>query len=87
MSFSIISGKSRRLSRYEDEPSDGQLGINEKELNSMNKHIPGMYYVLVFLYTITEKRVNKHLSSNMIFPSNAFAAQAAIMGVKGEVFT
>ena len=41
------------MSRYEDEPSDGQLGINEKELNSMNKHIPGMYYVLVFLYTIT----------------------------------
>ena len=36
---------------------------------------------------MTEKRVDKHLSSNMIFPSNAFAAQAAIMGVKGEVFT
>ena len=41
MSNIPIPGKSRRLSRYEDEPSDGQLGINEKELNSMNKHIPG----------------------------------------------
>ena len=34
----IISGK---FSKYEDETSDHQLGINEKELNSMNKHIPG----------------------------------------------
>jgi len=40
--LSSRSGKSRRLSRYEDEPSDGQLGINEKELNSMNKHIPAL---------------------------------------------
>ena len=44
MSNIPIPGKSRRLSRYEDEPSDGQLGINEKELNSMNKHIPGRWY-------------------------------------------
>ena len=36
-----ISGKLRRFSKYEDEISEGQLGINEKELNSMNKHIPG----------------------------------------------
>ena len=39
--FAQISGKLRRFSRYEDEISEGQLGINEKELNSMNKHIPG----------------------------------------------
>jgi hypothetical protein len=31
-----------RISRYEEELSDGQLGINEKELNSMNKHIPAL---------------------------------------------
>ena len=30
-----------RASKYEEEISDGHLGINEKELNSMNKHIPG----------------------------------------------
>ena len=36
-----FSGKLRRFSKYEDEISEGQLGINEKELNSMNKHIPG----------------------------------------------
>ena len=36
-----FSGKLRRYSKYEDEISEGQLGINEKELNSMNKHIPG----------------------------------------------
>ena len=37
----IISGKLLRTSKYEEEISDGHLGINEKELNSMNKHIPG----------------------------------------------
>ena len=31
-----------RSSKYEEEISDGHLGINEKELNSMNKHIPGI---------------------------------------------
>ena len=36
----IFAGK-RRTSKYDGEFSDGQLGINEKELNSMNKHIPG----------------------------------------------
>ena len=35
------SGKLLRASKYEEEISDGHLGINEKELNSMNKHIPG----------------------------------------------
>ena len=37
-----FSGKLVRASKYEEEISDGHLGINEKELNSMNKHIPGM---------------------------------------------
>merc|ERR1719411_1173291 len=32
----------RRLSRYDEELSDGQLGICEKELNCMNKHIPAL---------------------------------------------
>ncbi len=42
LQFFPLSGKSKRLSRYEEEFSDGQhLGINERELNSMNKHIPG----------------------------------------------
>ena len=36
--------KRRRPSKYDEEPSDGQLGINEKELNSMNKHIPGIVW-------------------------------------------
>merc|ERR1712223_1176910 len=36
------SDKRRRFSKYDEEPSDGQLGINEKELNSMNKHIPAL---------------------------------------------
>ncbi|XP_023345981.1 monocarboxylate transporter 10 [Eurytemora carolleeae] len=31
-----------RSSKYEEEVSDGQLGINERELNSMNKHIPAL---------------------------------------------
>jgi len=31
-----------RASKYEEEISDGHLGINEKELNSMNKHIPAL---------------------------------------------
>ena len=39
--FGCIADKRRRFSKYDEEPSDGQLGINEKELNSMNKHIPG----------------------------------------------
>ena len=39
----FVTGKLRRFSRYEDEISEGQLGINEKELNSMNKHIPGKF--------------------------------------------
>ena len=44
--FSVrISGKHRRLSKYDEEYSDGQLGINDKELNSMNKHIPGKPYM------------------------------------------
>ena len=30
-----------RSSKYEEELSDNQLGINERELHSMNKHIPG----------------------------------------------
>ena len=37
----IFAGKGRRIAR-EDEVSDAQLlGINDRELNSMNKHIPG----------------------------------------------
>ena len=39
-----ITGKLLRTSKYEEEISDGHLGINEKELNSMNKHIPGNFY-------------------------------------------
>ena len=36
-----FAGKGRRIAR-EDEVSDAQLlGINDRELNSMNKHIPG----------------------------------------------
>jgi len=35
-------GKLLRTSKYEEEISDGHLGINEKELNSMNKHIPAL---------------------------------------------
>ena len=35
-------GKLLRVSKYEEEISDGHLGINEKELNSMNKHIPAL---------------------------------------------
>ncbi|XP_040583560.1 monocarboxylate transporter 12 [Lepeophtheirus salmonis] len=31
-----------RNSKYDDEVSEGQLGINEKDLNSMNKHIPAL---------------------------------------------
>ena len=32
-----------RSSRYEEEISDNnQLGINDRELHSMNKHIPGI---------------------------------------------
>ena len=38
----LIAGKLLRASKYEEEISDGHLGINEKELNSMNKHIPGL---------------------------------------------
>ena len=38
----VIAGKLLRASKYEEEISDGHLGINEKELNSMNKHIPGL---------------------------------------------
>ena len=38
-----ITGKLLRTSKYEEEISDGHLGINEKELNSMNKHIPGNF--------------------------------------------
>ena len=40
------SGKLLRASKYEEEISDGHLGINEKELNSMNKHIPGTIEIL-----------------------------------------
>jgi hypothetical protein len=36
-----FSGKLRRFSKYDEEVSNDQLGINEKELVSMNKHIPG----------------------------------------------
>ena len=32
----------KRYSKYDEDMSVG--GINEKELNSMNKHIPGMKY-------------------------------------------
>ena len=43
MGFSCyVAGKLLRASKYEEEISDGHLGINEKELNSMNKHIPGL---------------------------------------------
>jgi hypothetical protein len=37
----LVSGKLRRYSKYDEEVSNDQLGINEKELVSMNKHIPG----------------------------------------------
>ena len=49
----IISaiGKLLRASKYEEEISDGHLGINEKELNSMNKHIPGMLETSLSLYS------------------------------------
>ncbi len=41
-SLCFITDKLRRHSKYEEEFSDGQhLGINERELHSMNKHIPG----------------------------------------------
>lgn len=46
--FLHLADKSRRLSKYDDELSDGQLGINEKELNSMNKHIPGNFDLVLY---------------------------------------
>ena len=44
-----FAGKGRRIAR-EDEVSDAQLlGINDRELNSMNKHIPGRAtYIFIF---------------------------------------
>ena len=37
----FFAGRGRRIAR-DDECSDAQLlGINDRELNSMNKHIPG----------------------------------------------
>ena len=35
----------KRFSKYDEDLSVG--GINEKELNSMNKHIPGNYNITV----------------------------------------
>ena len=46
ITFITCSGKLLRSSKYEEEISDGHLGINEKELNSMNKHIPGNFQLL-----------------------------------------
>ena len=47
--FRPFAGKGRRIAR-EDEVSDAQLlGINDRELNSMNKHIPGST-TFVYLY-------------------------------------
>ena len=46
ITFMTCSGKLLRSSKYEEEISDGHLGINEKELNSMNKHIPGNFQLL-----------------------------------------
>ena len=43
--FSVKSYSSSS-SKFEDEFSEGQLGINDKELNSMNKHIPGRLTLL-----------------------------------------
>ena len=45
-----ITGKLLRTSKYEEEISDGHLGINEKELNSMNKHIPGTLESETFIF-------------------------------------
>ena len=50
ISFPAI-GKLLRASKYEEEISDGHLGINEKELNSMNKHIPGMLEISSSLHS------------------------------------
>ena len=46
ITFITCAGKLLRSSKYEEEISDGHLGINEKELNSMNKHIPGNFQLL-----------------------------------------
>ena len=54
--FGCIADKRRRFSKYDEEPSDGQLGINEKELNSMNKHIPG-----TFLYGDCQNQYTPHM--------------------------
>jgi hypothetical protein len=40
--LSLLLGKLRIASKYEEEVSDGHLGINERELHSMNKHIPAL---------------------------------------------
>ena len=58
--FLKILGKLRRFSRYDDEISEGQLGINEKELNSMNKHIPGKNFELYFA-------CSKNIFNNIIY--------------------
>ena len=47
-----------RASKYEEEISDGHLGINEKELNSMNKHIPGRRDVCIYSREIVVLRVS-----------------------------
>ena len=39
----VLTGKLRSSSsKYEEEVSDGHLGINERELHAMNKHIPAL---------------------------------------------
>ena len=43
-----------RASKYEEEISDGHLGINEKELNSMNKHIPGDIEIFLIIVLIKQ---------------------------------
>ena len=65
--FLKILGKLRRFSRYDDEISEGQLGINEKELNSMNKHIPGKNFELYFACSKNKYFQQYYICNNIMY--------------------
>ena len=56
----VLADKRRRVSKYDEEPSDGQLGINEKELNSMNKHIPGTTIITLSIFSALKYTQSTH---------------------------
>ena len=61
--YIFFQGKLLRSSKYEEEISEGQLGMGDRELHSMNKHIPGEILFLNLKISFTFIEFSQYLHS------------------------